>query len=252
MNRIRIMAPRIRLFSDCGELKEVVCRDCGTVLKTTASPTTCLCPNCGGTRFSIRLDKCCVPDPIKEEDNELEDMLKRCAGKSMSSEEFQKKFSDVSALCRSGYAQQDGGRVSISKDAYITEKIFSKITVTVTKEMDLDPEITEKRESFPDILDALREDVPEKGIILIRKAHNPMRESVFSEEVESSGSPEQWVEDSKIVSDLSVEYGGKSMSIKEFMDMLQERYPDAPDNLLDLLVKEKAIEIEGNQVTILK
>jgi hypothetical protein len=42
------------------------------------------------------------------------------------------------------------------------------------------------------------------------------------------------------------------MSVEQFKDILDERYPDAPDNILDLLVEKNAISIKDNQVTILK
>lgn len=262
--RIKLFStsPRIKLFSsepevsregDNRPLKTVVCRDCGEELVTAASPTACMCPKCGGQRFSIKLDPTSPEqaiEKVEDKDNEFESKLKRFSGTTMSIAEFQKNFSDVPDMSKSGYAQFSNTGVSISDDAYITEKIFSKITITVTKELDLDPEITEKRSEFPDVLDSLRGEIPEKGIILIRKAHNPIKESAFSEE--ESGTPEQWVEDSRIIPDLQVEYYNESMSVEQFKDILDERYPDAPDNILDLLVEKNAISIKDNQVTILK
>ena len=36
------------------------------------------------------------------------------------------------------------------------------------------------------------------------------------------------------------------------MDILKERYEDAPENIVDLLLNHNAIRIEGNSVTINK
>lgn len=42
------------------------------------------------------------------------------------------------------------------------------------------------------------------------------------------------------------------MGIKEFTKILEERYDDAPDNIIDILIDRGVIKIQGNQVDIMK
>ena len=271
MRRIKLFS-RVKLFSKCEEiLNTVTCRDCGTELETTANVSHILCPKCGGDRFNVKQNPVSpigTPERVeyslfkKDEDlsnpsNRYEEKLKKFSGNTVELGAVQREFSNIGDLLQKGYAQiADSGNVTFSPDAYITEKIFSKLTITVTKELDLDPEITEQRKPFVDIVEGLRDsgDIPERGIILIKKAHNPLQ-TVPSDLHESRFScceSEEWVKDSRIESDLKTEYGNTSMGIKQFLAILENRYPDAPDNLLDILTENGVIRIEGNQVTISK
>lgn len=273
MKRVKLFSDspikRVKLFSSEPDveyneggmmLRTLVCRDCGNEVVTSATPSGFLCPKCGGKRFSIKLfpkSPEIVDEKVEEEepnDTELEIRLKKFSGASMSEDEFQKTFSDHALdLVNAGWARvnENSGNIEISDNAYATEKLFSKITVTVTKEMDLDPDITESKVPFDDVLEDLRGDIPEKGIILIKKAHGGpiITEHDFSD---TPVDPEEWLKDSRIIPDLQVEYYNTSMSIKQFLNILSDRYPDAPENLLDLLIAHKAIDIEGNKVTIHK
>lgn len=265
MKRIKLFSgtSRIKLFSE--KCYKVACRDCGLELETKASLSHLLCPRCGGDRFNIK-DNPVSPfgtvervehslfkkdEDLSKPSNKYEEKLKKFSGSTLGVDFVQKEFSNLGDLVQKGYAQVNDSTVTFSPDAYITEKIFSKLTITVTKELDLDPEITEQRRPFQDILESLRSsgEVPEKGIILIKKAHNPLQlqESTFSD---CGG--EDWVKDSRIEQDLVTEYGNTSMSIKQFMSILDNRYPDAPNNLLDLLTGSGVIKIEGSKVTISK
>ena len=42
------------------------------------------------------------------------------------------------------------------------------------------------------------------------------------------------------------------MGIKDFMKVLDERYSDAPEGIIDHLISTGVINIQGNQVSIFK
>ena len=273
---------RRKLFSsnDGTELKKVMCQDCGYVMETTASTTGLLCPKCGSTRFnvlSVNPSQSNVPEavrvekdkidivtgrkPLFEEDfqkefstpaNDVEKNFKTFTGKEVNSSDCQKLFSMTSdELIEKGFADKEvDGKVLISKSAYSNSKLFSKLTVTITKEFDLDPTIMSPECNKENIIENLkdRDVLAPKSIVLIKKAHSisPV-DSMFSNIEES----EAWLKDSGIQGDLSLEFGGKVLGIKEFMNLLDERYEDAPENIIDLLVSKGIIKIQGNQVEIL-
>ena len=90
--------------------------------------------------------------------------------------------------------------------------------------------------------------LPEKGIMILKKAHDiTPRELHFSEDCCSD-----WISDSSIIPDLKLEYANQSMGIKQFMDILRNRYPDAPEDIIDQLISRDVIFLDGSQVTIKK
>ena len=264
--------PRRKVFSsdhdieyneDGVKLRKVKCQDCGQELETTASPSRLICPRCGGKRFNI------VIFPGKKDESDKKDRfnifsdetynrefntpssnfqskLKRYSGETLSEGEFQKVFSDHPDMIEKGFANTSDSGVQISNSAYATEKMFSKLIISVTKILDLDPSVTE--DTKEDFIDSLHDKLGDKGIILLRKAHGLDQPRLFSETTPE----EQWLKDSSIIPDLKLEYGNQSMGIKQFMDILRDRYKDAPDNIIDLLTSKDVIRIEGNQVTISK
>lgn len=266
---------RIKLFSHENEeyneggvtLRKVKCSDCGYVMETSANVSHLVCPHCGGKRFNLMT----VPESpaqtvetvkvsklsLFDKDNPYEKKLKEYSGKTISSDVFQKEFSNSEEMLGNGIALNTDSGVKISDTAYQTEKLFSKLIITVTKELDLDPEITEGIKDKEEVLSDLENHgaLPDKGIVIIRKAHGlmPPFESNFSEGAEEGpNSEEAWLTDSNIIPDLKVEYGNTSFGIKQFMDILRERYDDAPDDIIDLLTSHGAIRIDGNQITINK
>ena len=266
---------RIKLFSHSDEeynvggmtLKKVKCCDCGYVMETAANVSHLICPHCGGKRFNlinVPESPSQTVEPIKVSklslfdsnsgDSPYEKKLKEYSGKTLPSDVFQKEFSNSEELLGNGMAYNTDSGIKISDSAYQTEKLFSKLTITITKELDLDPDITEGIRSKEDVLSDLenREALPEKGIVIIRKAHGlmPPFESNFSDSEQDNG--EAWLNDSNIIPDLKLEYANNSFGIKQFMDMLRERYDDAPENIMDLLASHNAIRIDGNQITINK
>lgn len=271
MKRLKIFSnTRRKIFSSDNEggmtLRKVVCQDCGQELETSASSSRLICPRCGGKRFNV-VEPSVDHKESKESHekhfsifsddsynrtfmnptNNLEKKLKTYSGKTLGKDEFEKTFSDsADDLLEKGFAIADGDRVKISDSAYATEKMFSKIIISVTKILDLDPSVTE--ENKEEIIDGLHDRIPEKGIIILKKAHG-LEPKLFCDKCADSDA-EQWIEDSRIIPDLKLEYGNKSFGIKQFMDILQDRYKDAPDNIIDLLTSKNVIRIEGNQVTI--
>ena len=49
---------------------------------------------------------------------------------------------------------------------------------------------------------------------------------------------------------LHDEYGNKRFGVKQFIDILRDRYPDAPENIIDILVEKGVIFLDGSQVTV--
>jgi hypothetical protein len=121
--------------------------------------------------------------------------------------------------------------------------MFSEIVISVTKEMHLVP-AENKVEELIDELEG-HNNLGPKGIILVKKAHGlvPRGEVVRS-------FSDNYLEDSGLASDLKLEWGGKRMALKEFMDILNTQYNDAPDDILDRLVDSGIIKITGSQVEI--
>jgi hypothetical protein len=117
----------------------------------------------------------------------------------------------------------DDGGVKISKSAFIESRMFSKLVVSVTKEYELIPEIVGgcDKSHFIDSLN-----MPPKCIAIIKKAHG----------VKNEGENEGWLEDSGICNDLRAEFGGTKMSKPKFCEVIEERYPDAPENIKDKLI----------------
>lgn len=262
--------PRKKLFSggpvEYNEggvtLRQVVCRDCGHVLETSESTSSIVCPNCGGTRFNIRIKPYSepqTPEPVPEkgDDNEYLTKVKEFSGKTLEAGEYEKVFpeSEREALAEKGFSMVgSNGEVTISGDTYQMEKTFSKLIIQVTKVLDLDEDIMSGVVKKEDVIDKLEEShaLPEKGILVLKKAHNLPIGPQEGEHLFCDSGEENWLEDSGIVSDLAVEYANDSFGIKQFMDILNNRYPDAPEDIIDLLIKAGAIRIDGSQVTVNK
>lgn len=252
------------------EIKKVICMDCGYSMETKASTTKIVCPKCGGTRFNVIPDKAKVEDPSlekseeqKEEENgkdpeerefsepsnKLEEKLKTYSGKTIPGEEINKLFSETGLnaddLVEKGFASYtDNSDIKILDTAYLQSKLFSKLIISVTKILDLDP-IDKPKEEIIDKL-AEKDDFEPKSIVLIKKAHSLpiMRESGFSDTVE-------WINDSGIKNDLHLEFGGSQMDLDKFKEILSERYDDAPEDIIDKLNENNIIKVFGDKVEIL-
>ena len=270
---------RRKLFSsDCPDTEEVsksvICQDCGYRFETTASPTTLVCPKCGGTRFNIEL-QIFSPDNVPEKvepviekednrrklfstyaedealfqkefsktENEYEENLKLYSGKEISAKRYDELFGN-SELIEKGYAEKEGDTVKIASDAFLMDKLFSKMIISVTKELELDPDICCCHCNKEDIIDKLEEEgnIPTKGIMLLRKAHG----------ISTQNHDDRWLEDSGINRDLPIEFGGSSTDEPKFIKIIEERYPDAPDNILDLLKSKGIIESTDGKINVIK
>ena len=268
---------RRKLFSsDCPDTEEnsrfVICQDCGYRFETTASPTSLMCPKCGGTRFNIELkifspdntpervepviekeesrrklfstyaeDEALFQKEFSETNNKYERDLKLYSGKEISASKYDELFGN-SDLIEKGYAEKDGDVVKISDNAFLMDKLFSKLIISVTRELEFDPDICCGNCDKENIINKLEEkgDIPTKGIMLLRKAHNIPTQSYDN----------SWLSDSGITTDLPIEFGGSSKREPEFKKIIIERYPDAPDNILDLLKSRGIIESDGDTINI--
>ena len=274
--------PRKKLFSTVCEdelIKTVMCRDCGYKFETASSTSKIYCPKCGGTRFnvvSIPESPEVTPEPVKVEEEkvfsrkslfsndvfqkeftepttEFEEKLKEYSGKVIDVNDCEKIFSmSAEELIEKNYADVKDGNLVISESAFLIDKLFSKLIISVTKELDLDTTVpTTPKES---IIEALSRggNIGSKGIIMIRKAHMmPQPEEEHIHEV-NNDMPE-WIEDSGIVGDLKIELGDRDdLGLSEFMDYLNSRYSDAPKGLIDYLISKGIIKIDGNHVEVLK
>ena len=272
--------PRKKLFSTACEdevLKTVMCRDCGYKFETASTTSKIYCPKCGGTRFnvvSIPKSPELVPESVKTEEEksfsrkslfgndvfqkeftepttEFEKKLKEFSGKTIEINNCEKIFSvKPEELLEKNYADLDNnGNLVISESAFLIDKLFSKLIITVTKELDL-PEINQPKESIIDSL-ADKGCLSPKGIVMIKKAH--MISPSLPVEINPTEDLGEWVKDSGIVGDTKIELGDeKDLRLEEFMDYLKSRYPDAPKGLLDHLISKGLVKIDGNRVDIIK
>ena len=281
---------RRKLFSnDCPSsnaenlVHTVICIDCGYKMDTMASTTDLICPRCGGTSFVPESDT--VVDPIVlpehqeeepkpieektysrrklfstyEEDeaefqrefseptSELESKLKEFSGKVISQDEFQKEFSDITSLSElqeKEYAEVcDSGYIKISETAFPESRLFSEIVISVTKELHLDPVILCHKHNKEEIINKLEEEgnLSPKSIVLLKKAHN----------IPTETSDNAWINDSGILGDLGIEFGGQTKGLPEFKEIIDERYPDAPEGIMEILKNRGIIRENGNVVEIL-
>lgn len=275
------VSTRRKLFSEVA-LKTVQCMDCGYIMETASGTTNLACPKCGGDRFnvlSIPVSPESTPEPVivekqKEEVKEfsrrslfgdeiqkefsepsssLEEKLKEYSGKTLSDDAVQKEFSMTSdELVEKGFAMITEEGIKISETAYFQSKVFSRLIISMTKILDLDPAVNiEPKES---IIESMSEKVSPKCIMLLRKAHNlPPKEVIMSDsESKKEDNISDWAKDSGICNDLRLEFGGSEMGIKDFMKVLDERYSDAPEGIIDHLISTGVINIQGNQVSIFK
>lgn len=281
---------RRKLFSDdCPvsdiekQLHTVICIDCGYKMDTTASTTDLICPRCGGTSFVPENET--VVDPIElpqhqdeqpkteektysrrklfstysedeeefqrefsEPTSELESKLKEFGGRVISKDEFQREFSDLTTLdnlVEKEFAKVcDSGYIEISETAFPESKLFSDLVITITKELHLDPSITCCEHNKEDIINKLEEkgDLCPKSILLIKKAHN----------IPTEKHDQEWINDSGILGDLGIEFGGQSRELPEFKKIIDERYPDAPEDIMEMLKNKGIIRANGNVIEIIK
>lgn len=245
--------------SEYKEAKIMVCPDCGQRFPSTEQYLDkAICPNCGGTRCRIEgTDVGGVSDEQGQSEelysdttDELDDLLKTYKGKKINEDELKAELyargiydevGGVNGLVESGYVTEKGDQVMFTDIADSQRRLFSKLVISVTKELDIDP-IMDKSLA----LEHLSEKFPGKPIMILKKVQRSVSPEV------TSFSDKSYLEDSGIESDIKISYGGQVMAIKDFMSLLNEEYPDAPDDIIDLLESSKVIKVNGGKVSILK
>lgn len=232
--------PRRKLFSEEPK-KEIVqeavlCSDCGHKL-SEEELSIGYCKVCGAN-IQIRQRRSLFEEDFQKEfsntDDPLELKLKDFSGKEISKDLYEKEFSDTERtnLEERGFSKvtEDGG-IKISNTAFLESRLFSKLVVSVTKEYDLIPDIMQNRGNFGHYIDSLN--TSPKCIAILKKVHG----------VKGEGDNEGWMEDSGILNDIPAEFGGQTMSKPEFTNLIEERYPDAPE---DIIEKLKSLGIIGD------
>lgn len=231
--------PRRKLFSEEPVKKEVIvedvlCSDCGHKL-SQEELTIGYCKVCGAN-VQVRQRRSLFEEDFQKEfsntSDPLELKLKEFSGNEISRETYEKEFSEDERanMEERGFSMttEDGG-IKISDTAFLESRIFSKLVVSVTKEYELIPEIMNGGDKTR-FIDSLN--MSPKCIAILKKVHG----------VKGEGDHEGWLEDSGICNDLSAEFGGTSMPKPEFNNVIEERYPDAPE---DIIEKLKALGIIG-------
>lgn len=250
IERVKLFSSnRVKLFAE-PELqitKEVICMDCGFKMETTSTTTNLICPKCGGSRFEVEKEFSGEDLDIEFQkyfstpENDLEEKLKKYSGKTLTKKEYERQFS---GLDLGNYIESGESNVKIDENAYLFSKLFSSISITITKELDLDPTIVcNSKCNKESIINRLEdsENMSPKCIMLIKKAHN-----ISNEEKDR-----EWVVDSGIVNDLGAEFNGQTREMPDFKTILETRYPDAPENIVEILKNSGAINIEDGKVRIL-
>lgn len=234
-----------------------VCPDCGTEFHTEENYVDyATCPNCGGKRCRKNINGEVENSEVEENsysetEDELNELLTKYKGRSVNTEDLiaelharniYDEVGGIEGLVESGYANEvSEDQVSFSDMADVQYRMFSKLVISVTKEFDIDPVID--RESA---IDSLAERFPGKPIMILKKSRHMMAPEAVT------FSDKSYLKDSGIESDIRVAYGGQTMAIKDFMNLLSEEYPDAPEDIIDLLESSKAIKVNGGKVLISK
>lgn len=261
---------RIKLFSEDGSGTRVMqCSDCGYRIETDAATTNQVCPKCGGTRFNIvrefyspsncpeKVERAKLFGGLSEEEefqkefNETEDQLelklKEFSGSSLSSKDFEKEFSALNITAENlqerGFAMiNEDGSVQIKEDSFLQSRLFSKIIISLTKTLELDPAVISAPESGIQKLEEVSDLCP-KSIAILKKVHG-----IGNSESEKK----DWLRDSGIEGDLKLEFGGQQKPEGEFKSLIEERYPDAPSDLIKILKDKGIIREDGDKFEILK
>lgn len=255
------------------------CGDCGFKLESKSTTTDIVCPKCGGTRFDVVREFYSpenTPEPVKvekdeeektskkrlglfsvlpgEEDefqksfsdteDEFELKLKEYSGSELSREECDSIFGSSEVLTEKGFAEvTEADNIKILDTAFLQSRLFSKLTIQVIKTLELDPEVIGMPfEKKPEVIESLEDKISPKGVIMIKKAHGF---PIVNEE-------NSWAKDSGITNDLPIEFGGQKKPMPEFLEIIKERYPDAPDHIIEILKSKGIIKSDGNLVEIQK
>ncbi len=249
---------RRSLFSSLTEDSKIpepstfVCSDCDYVFQNQASiESGTRCPNCGGGRV-VKSDPCSCERGEEKEFSKIDEFLREYSGQTVETSEVEKIFSERGInedIFNSGYATEtEDGQICFSENSDAIRKLFSKLVISITKELDLPDPVQNTKE---DLINRLIQggNVPQRGIMIIKKVHGMAPEM---ESEKKSEREDNYIKDSGIKNDLGVEFGRSSeLSLKDFMNYIDTRYSDAPENIIDQLVNSGSIKISGAKVNIL-
>lgn len=234
------------------EPSNFTCQDCGHEFQDQASiESGTHCPNCGGGRV-VKSDPCSCECGEEKEFSKIDEFLREYSGRTVETSEVEKIFSERGInedIYNSGYVTEtEEGQICFSENSDAIRKMFSKLVISITKELDLpDPEQNTKE----DLINRLMHNgnIPEKGIMVIKKVHGMIP---CMECEKPLGREDNYIKDSGIKNDLSLEFGRSSeLPIKDFMNYIDTHYSDAPGNIIDQLVNSGSIKISGAKVNIL-
>ena len=164
--------------------------------------------------------------------------LKEYSGRNLSASEFNKVFGDYSEKIFA--IKEDDGTYTIPSSAFIEARLFSTLTVSITKTLSLES----PNESKEDLINKLEESgkFPTRAIVLLKKAH----------QIPADKDNERYISDSGISHDLPLEFGGRQMGKPEFTRIIRERYEDAPTDIMEVLKNKGIIKVDGDNVEIIK
>lgn len=209
------------------------CTDCGHIWNLqcdTVSGTRC--PNCGGNR---------VVKVTQSDSDTTGEFLSRVAGQTLGLDEATKAFSECGApgtlqdLVDSGYATlTEDSEVSFSDTVESEYSLFSKLVISVTKELEL-PEIPQDQRE--DLISSMSSLSP-KGVLLIKRAHQVIPHPSDAGIVTGLSDKEK----------ASLGQDGNIMTLQEFLDYIRLKYNDAPENLSDILCKNGIVKISDSQI----
>lgn len=228
---------------------EFICSDCGHVFLDQAETVSgTRCPNCGGGRV-MKSTPCSCEGEEEKEFSKIDEFLREYSGQTVETSEIEKIFSErgiVEDIYNSGYATEtEDGQICFSENSDAIRKMFSKLVISITKELDLPSPVQNTKEDLINQL-AINGNIPQKGIAIIKKVHG------ICPSIDITKREDNYIKDSGIMNDLNYEFSGnKEISLKEFLNHLNTHYNDAPENILDQLIDSGSIKISGAKVNIL-
>ena len=231
-------------------LSTFTCNDCGhTFINRAEMESGTHCPNCGGGR--VKKSDPCSCEGKEKEFSKIDEFLREYSGRTVETSVVEKIFSERGIdedILNSGYATEtEDGQICFSENSDAIRKMFSKLVISITKELDLPDPVQNTKE---DLINRLVQggNIPHKGIMIIKKVHGICP----SEECPKCDQEDNYIKDSGIKNDLGIEFGRSTeLPLKEFINHLNTRYSDAPENIIDQLVNSGSIRISGAKVNIL-
>lgn len=179
---------------------------------------------------------------FSETTDPLELKLKEFSGRELDLSEYEKEFSDYD-LIEKGYAEKSENSVKIISSAFPMSRLFSTITITIADDLGLDKDIVCGKCNKEEVISRLHERLSPAAIMILKQAHGiPVEEDQNT-----------WIKDSGIEKDIDFEFKeDDSKPLPEFKRFLEERYNDAPSDILDILKNKGIIRVDGEVVKIIK